>query len=84
MKYRKKQTEIEAIQFKGDNVAEVKEFVGEQFICLSKRGSGTHYILATLEGVTEVMPKNYIIKLGKGDFYSCDPKTFKKEFESAE
>ncbi|MFB4472159.1 hypothetical protein ACDI16_04280 [Oceanobacillus caeni] len=77
-KYRKKPVEIDAIQWTGDNVKEVSNFI-----------SGTHSILPfagivfieTLEGKMEANVGDYIIKGVKGEFYPCKPDIFKQTYE---
>lgn len=92
MKYRKKPVVIEAIQWNGDNLKEVMEFIGSEF----KYGGNTRYItnkfsyinsvltINTLEGDMEASKGDYIIKGIKGEFYPCKPDIFQATYEVAE
>ena len=86
MKYRKKPVVIEAIQWSGNNLKEVMEFMGSEFTY----DENTDYItnkfiyykstkkmfINTLEGKMEVAKGDYIIKGIKGEFYPCKPDIF--------
>lgn len=91
MQYRKKPVVIEAIQWNGANLEELKNFVGsslywgtvtlygftnnEQMLCV---------IIHTLEGDHEVKVGDYIIKGVQGEFYPCKPEIFAKTYEAVE
>ena len=91
MKYRKKPVVIEAIQWSGLNLEEVKSFVGKDLqydICdtVWEVGKGVPHILMkikTLEGDHFVTKGDYIIKGIKGEFYPCKPDIFKQTYEVA-
>ena len=92
MKYRKKPVVIEAIQWNGDNLKEVMEFIRSEF----KYESNTRYItnkfsyinsvltINTLEGDMEASKGDYIIKGIKGEFYPCKPDIFQATYEVVE
>ena len=92
MKYRKKPVVIEAIQWNGDNLNEIKEFVGESLDysiidTAWKVGKGAPYVLMkihTLEGDHECTKGDYIIKGVQGEFYPCKPDIFEQTYEVAE
>jgi hypothetical protein len=78
MKFRKKPVVIEAIQWKGDNFKEIKEFIFNTekiFTC----GDAIHIV--TLEGVMEASINDFIIKGVKGEFYPCKPDIFEQTYE---
>ena len=89
MKFRKRPIIIDAIQFDGLNLEEVKEFVGDNlsYDILDSAwqvGKGRPYILMyikTLEGDMRVSEKDYIIKGVDGEFYPCKPEIFVKTYE---
>ena len=88
-KYRKKPVVIEAIQWTGLNLSEIKEFVGsaleyEIHDTAWEAGVGAPIIrmkIKTLEGVHIVSPGDYIIKGIKGEFYPCKPDIFVKTYD---
>lgn len=92
MKYRKKPVVIEAIQWNGDNLNEIKEFVGESLDysiidTAWEVGKGAPYVLMkihTLEGDHECTKGDYIIKGVQGEFYPCKPDIFEQTYEVAE
>lgn len=84
-KYRKKPIEIEAIQFTGDNFAEIQEFTGN----LCSRGETymnpqgycmTAYFIRTLQDSVAFFEGDYIIK-GTHDCYPCNEKVFIETYE---
>ena len=88
MKYRKKPIVIEAIQWNGDNLQEVMEFIGSEFKYESNTGYATNkfsYLngiltINTLEGIMKVSKGDYIIKGVKGEFYPCKPDIFQATY----
>jgi hypothetical protein len=90
-KYRKKAVEIEAIQWDGVNINEIKEFVKDNAIIEDKIGgsdNGENYlqryikiIIKTLEGDLIVKTGDWIIKGIKGEFYPCKPDIFEAIYE---
>ena len=92
MKYKKKPVIIEAIQFDGLNLEEIKDFVGSKLkydIIDSawQVGKGTPHILMeieTLEGNMKVSKMDYVIRGISGEFYPCKPDIFEKTYELAE
>lgn len=93
MKYRKKPVEIEAIQWKGDNLEEIVGFVGaktleitEDVECTFPKPTITNSTLYinTLEGKMMVSNGDYIIKGVKGEFYPCKPDIFEQTYEKIE
>ena len=89
MKYKKKPVIIEAIQFDGLNLEEIKDFVGNKLkydIIDSawQVGKGEPHILMeieTLEGNMKVSKMDYVIRGISGEFYPCKPDIFEKTYE---
>ena len=78
--YRKKPVVVEAVQWTGENHAEMCEFIDpEVFEIKPKEG----LIIHTLEGNHHASPGDYIIKGVNGEFYPCKPDIFAKTYEPA-
>ena len=77
-KYRKKPVVVEAMQWTGENVDEIAEFMkdAKEDYGLSK-GSRRIYF----EGLIFAWAGDYIIKDEKGKFYPCKPDIFHKTYE---
>ena len=76
-KWRKKPVVVEAIQWTGENFAEIKVWSGDVglvdgVLCVS-----------TLEGQMVAAVGDYIIKGVNGEFYLCKPDIFHKTYEAA-
>lgn len=78
-KYRKKPVEIEAIQFKGTNIAQCLSFLKGQYLF-----ENNSLKIKTLEGNMLVSTDDYIIKGVNGEFYPCKPDIFEKTYEKVE
>ena len=76
MRYRKKPVEIEAVQWTGENLEEIKKFAGNSLTYIEQ-----HVIIETLEGCRRVNKGDYIIKGIAGEFYPCKPDIFKATYE---
>ena len=92
-KYRKKPVVIEAMQWTGFNLEEIKGFVGnclehEINDCAYSAGVSVppkvHMIIKTLEGQHIASVGDYIIKGVNGEFYPCKPDIFEKTYEFVE
>lgn len=87
MKYRKKPVEIEAIQWKGNNFEEIKQFAGEMLVHepvdFSNKPYGILYINDYKQGRYIVKVGDYIIK-GKTKLYHCNFDTFQMLFKEVE
>ena len=89
MKYRKKPVVIEAIQWTGLNLQEVKSFVGDSLEyeiydsawMLGKAPLMVEMKIKTLEGDHICTKGDYIIKGVQGEFYPCKPDIFEKTYE---
>lgn len=88
-KYKTKPCEIEAIQWKGDNLEEIKEFTSYNidwdyiYDGLGKL-LGYKLYIDTLEGRMQASEGDYIIKGLRGEFYPCKPDVFEKKYEVIE
>jgi hypothetical protein len=80
MKYRKKPVVIDAIQWNGENLEEVKDF----FDGTAWGYSVDTIAIPTLEGTMEASKGDYIIKGIKGEFYPCKPDIFEATYEKAD
>lgn len=89
-KYIKKPIEIEAIQWTGFNLEEIKSFVGNQLIYEIFDGAWqagmapprVEMKIKTLEGEMQVSVGDYIIRGVKGEFYPCKPDIFEMTYEA--
>lgn len=71
--YQKKPVEIEAIPWTGDNVEELRAFVGDNFLYDAEHNTVK---IRTLEGDMKASGMDYIIRGVDGEFYPCNPDTF--------
>lgn len=80
MKATKKPVTIEFIKWDGENLEEVKNFVGASYI-----GGGNDHdkkiVISTLQGDSLARVGDLIIKGEKGEFYPCNPDVFAKWYE---
>lgn len=89
MKYRKKPVVVEAVQWTGLNLEEIKKFVGGALTYIINDtawevGKGKPHVymkIRTLEGDMEVSKKDFIIKGVNGEFYPCKPDIFQKTYD---
>ena len=75
-KYRKKPVIIEAVQYNGENIAEISEFVTNRGMSFDGELK-----IETLEGTMIASIGDYIIKGVKGEFYPCKPDIFEQTYE---
>ena len=91
MRYRKKPVVVEAIQWTGKNMQELKNFVGDSLEydvmdAAWEVGKGPVIVnvrIQTLEGIHHASVGDFIIKGIRGEFYPCKPDIFAKTYESA-
>lgn len=76
-KYIKQPIVIEALQWNGDNIEEVYDFIGKD---TGKLRGGSLYI-KTLEGEMFAPIGSYVIKGVNGEFYPCREDIFHKTYE---
>ena len=85
MKFRKKQVIIEAVQWTGDNVSEILDFVNHLDIRLSNNeNGGTELYINTLEGSMHASKGDWIIKGERDEFYPCKPDIFELTYDPVE
>lgn len=77
MKYIKKPIPIEAIQWTGDNVKEILDFMSSNCPIFSSNGEIT---INTLEGKMNAPLGSYIIKGVDGEFYPCRKEIFETSY----
>lgn len=80
-KYRKKPVVIEAVQWTGENVKEVMDFMEWRNSAHDERAG---LVIHTLEGNHNALPGDFIIKGVKGEFYPCKPDIFAATYEAAD
>lgn len=81
IKYRKKQVEIEAVEYFGNFNTDIASWCGGRIVGI---GNGFAKIeIETLEGVMTASPGDYIIRGVQGEFYPCKPDIFFKTYELA-
>ncbi len=78
-KYRKKPVVIEAIEWTGDNLDKITEFVNTGLGRIKLERDGI--FIVTLEGLMKCNEGDYIIKGIKGEFYPCKPDIFEATYE---
>lgn len=79
-RYKTKPCVIEAIQYNGSNVEEIRNFIGESFEVKTIEG----IYVRTIEGIMKASVGDYIIKGLRGEFYPCKQKVFKRKYEVIE
>lgn len=79
MKYRKKPVVIEAVQWAGNNLTEISNFINAHF-----GHTDDILFITTLEGVHQARLGDYIIKGVQGEFYPCKPDIFEQTYEKVE
>lgn len=80
-KFRKKPVVIEAIQWTGENIVDVAEFMHSCSGFNINKFTKT-VIIETLEGTMSASKDDYIIKGVKGEFYPCKPDIFEQTYET--
>ena len=79
--YIKKQVQIEAVQFTGENIEEIETFIGKKLSTIEAVNVDTKLIIPTLEGDMKAIKSDYIIKGIHGEFYSCKEDIFKNSYD---
>jgi len=78
--FRKKPVVIDAVQWTGDNVAEINNFAAGHI-----HGAITphqYFTVGTLEGAHTASVGDWIIKGVAGEFYPCKPDIFQRTYEA--
>lgn len=76
--YQKLPKTVEAIQWTGKNLDEIKKFCPS---CFKFMGTPPTLIVPTLEGNMKAIAGDYIIKGIKGEFYPCKEKIFLETYK---
>ena len=77
-KFVKKPVVIEAIQYNGENIEAIEDFVGKKLSTVMTSDVDVKLIIPTLEGYMKALKGDYIIKGIKGELYPCKPDIFKE------
>ena len=83
-KFVKKPVVIEAIQYNGENIEAIEDFVGKKLSTVMSSDVDVKLIIPTLEGYMKALKGDYIIKGIKGEFYPCKPDVFKSTYNVVE
>lgn len=81
LRFRKKPVEIEAVEWTGDNVKEVMDFMAWRN---ASHDNQTGLNIRTLEGTHHATPGDWIIKGVAGEFYPCKPDIFAMTYDPVE
>lgn len=80
-RYTKKPVTIEAVQWTGENIEEIRKFTGLDLLQVPDYGG---IYIHTLEGTHRAEVGDYIIRGVRGEFYPCKPDIFRETYEEAE
>jgi hypothetical protein len=80
MRFRKKPVEIEAIQWTGENLLEICNFMGKMHI----ETKNNCLVIKTLEGNHYARKGDWIVKGVKGEFYPVKPDIFEMTYEKVD
>ncbi len=78
MKYRKKPLVIDAIQWNGKNIDEVKKFMEHTSFGY---GGNQCITMRTIEGTKNAMPGDWLVKGTEGEIYPVGVNVFDKIYE---
>ena len=80
--YIKKPVEVQAIQWTGDNLEEIYEFVGAENLLFRSKSLNQKFglYIKTIEGDMYASINDFIIKGIKGEFYPCKPDIFHETY----
>lgn len=76
-RYRKRPVMVQAIQWTGENLADVLDFCPA-----AAWGNATGLAIATTEGVMRADRDDWVIRGVAGEFYPCKPEVFEATYES--
>ena len=83
-KFRKKPVVIEAVQWTGDNLAELENFMDRWIDRTLEVEYGNQIVVRTLEGNMRAHVSDWIIRGVQGEFYPCKADIFAATYEAAE
>ena len=81
MKATKKPVTIDFTKWDGENLEEVKNFVGDSYIGGGNNDPEKKVVISTLQGDSLASVGDLIIKGENGDFYTCKPDIFAKTYD---
>lgn len=84
MKYRKKPVVIDAVQWSGNNLNEILDFMKDKQPNYYEDDEKKLLTIQTLEGNMIASVGDYIIKGVQGEFYPCKPDIFEQTYEVVE
>lgn len=84
MKYRKKPVVIDAVQWSGNNLNEILDFMKDKQPNYYEDDEKKLLTIQTLEGNMIASVGDYIIKGVQGEFYPCKLDIFKQTYEVEE
>lgn len=89
--YTKLPVEVQAVQWTGENIEEIEEFVGDcctvvryiydKDVYKDCQPDRTYLFIHTLEGDYRALVGDYIIRGVKGEFYPCKPDIFEQTYK---
>lgn len=82
--YVKKPVKIEAIQYLGDNIDEIENFIDNPVIKYYSSDEEYAIGIPTLEGIMKALVGDYIIKGVQGECYPCKPDIFKLTYDEVQ
>jgi hypothetical protein len=82
--YTKKPITIQAIQYNGENINEITDFIGVENINFYESESSKNWYIKTLEGNMMVSNGDYVIRGIKGEFYPCKSDIFEMTYDFEE
>lgn len=80
--YRKRPVEIEAVQWTGDNAAEVRAFVRGCATVFDGTVDPPAFYIHTLEGTMHAAVGDWIIRGVAGELYPCKPEIFAATYDA--
>ena len=85
-KYRKKPVVIEAVQYTGDNISEIFEWMNTVNACVAyiDPDEDNSLVIITLEGEMQCRPGWYVLRGVRNEFYPCDPEIFIETYEKVD
>lgn len=82
--FRNKPVVIQAVQWTGDNHAEINAFLRQTEFTQAGYIKGRYVDIGTMEGLMVASPGDWIIKGIKGEFCPCKPDIFAATHEPAD
>lgn len=85
MRYKILTSEIDAIQYTGNNVSEIENFVGTNLLHYNTQEENNYQLgIPTLEGIMKASIGDCFIRGAKGEFYLCKPDIFKITYDEVQ